>query len=344
MEYRQLGRTGIKVSKICLGTMTWGEQNTESEAHAQMDFAVDKGVNFFDTAEMYPVPPKPETQGLTERYIGTWLQKTGKRSDIVLATKIASTGMDYIRDQANLKAVQIVEAVESSLKRLQTDYVDLYQLHWPSRSTNYFGQLGYRASEVSAQEVAIEETLKACDQLVKQGKIKAVGLSNETAWGVSEFLRCSRDYNLARVASVQNPYNLLNRSFEVGLAEFSHREDVGLLAYSPLGMGALTGKYRNGAMPKGSRFALFNRFQRYTTELAMSTSEQYLKVADKHGLSPTQMALAYVNDRPFVTSNIIGATSLAQLEENIASADLVLNDDVLKDIEAIHASQSNPCP
>jgi len=344
MEYRQLGRTELKVSKICLGTMTWGEQNSEAEAHAQMDYAIDHEVNFFDAAEMYPVPPRPETQGLTEEYMGTWLAKTGHRHRLILASKIASTGMNYIRPDANLRADQIVAAVEDSLRRMQTDYIDLYQLHWPSRSTNFFGQLGYRAGAISDQEVAIEETLAACDRLVQAGKIRHVGLSNETPWGVAEYLRVARERGLARIVSIQNPYSLLNRSFEVGLAEFAHREEVGLLAYSPLAMGLLSGKYRHGAKPEGARLSLFTRFQRYNSALAASTTEQYLAIAEQHGLNPAQMALAYVNSRPFVTSNIIGATNLEQLADNIDSAELVLSDAVLSAIEAVHSSQPNPCP
>lgn len=344
MIYRQLGRTDLNVSKIALGTMTWGEQNTEQDAHEQMDYALEKGVNFFDAAEMYPVPPKPETQGLTEQYMGTWFAKTGKREQVILATKIVSTGaFDYIRPKANLRAEQIVEAVDSSLKRLQTDYIDLYQLHWPSRDTNYFGQLGYRYAK-NPEEVSIEETLRACDQLVKQGKIRHIGLSNETPWGVSEFLRVSEREGLARVVSIQNPYNLLNRSFEVGLAEFSHREQVGLLAYSPLAFGVLSGKYLNGNKPKGARLTLFERFQRYNSELATLTTQRYVDIAKKHGLDPAQMALAFVNDRDFVTSNIIGATSVQQLADNIASAELVLSEEVLAEIEAVHRAQPNPCP
>lgn len=344
MEMRKLGRSDISVSKLCLGTMTWGEQNTESEAHEQMDYAIANGINFFDAAEMYPVPPKPETQGLTESYIGSWFAKTGNRDKVIMATKIGSTGLDYIRPNANLRADQIVEAVESSLKRLQTDYIDLYQLHWPSRATNYFGQLGYTYQAPAPEDVPAEETLSACDKLIKQGKIRAVGLSNETPWGVAEFLRCSRELGLARVVSVQNPYNLLNRTFEVGLAEFSHREDVGLLAYSPLGMGILTGKYRHGAKPKGARLTLYTRFKRYMSELAASATEQYLAIADEFQLDAGQMALAYVNDRPFVTSNIIGATSMTQLEKNIASAELTLSPEVLQAIELAHQAQPNPCP
>jgi len=344
MEYRQLGRTDVQVSKICLGTMTWGEQNSEAEAHAQMDYALAQGVNFFDAAEMYPVPPKPETQGLTEQYIGTWFSKTGNREKVILATKIASSGMDYIRPDSNLRASQIIEAVENSLKRLQTDYIDLYQLHWPSRATNYFGQLGYQAQAHSPKEVSIEETLRACDQLIRDGKIRSIGVSNESAWGVAEYLRCSNEFDLTRIVSVQNPYNLLNRTFEVGLAEFSHREAVGLLAYSPLGMGVLSGKYRYGALPVGSRLSLFTRFQRYSTGLAVTTTEKYLAIADKYELDAAQMALAYVSERPFVTSNIIGATSLVQLKMNIESAELKLSENVIKEIELIHAGQPNPCP
>jgi aryl-alcohol dehydrogenase-like predicted oxidoreductase len=324
--------------------MTWGEQNSQAEAHQQMELAIDQGINFFDAAEMYPVPPKPETQGLTEEYIGTWFAKTQQRDKVVLATKIASTGMDYIRPESNLRASQIVEAVEGSLKRLQTDYIDLYQLHWPSRSTNYFGQLGYSIPEQEGSDVPIEETLKACDQLVQQGKIRHIGLSNETPWGVAEFLKQSSGSGLARVVSIQNPYSLLNRTFEVGLAEFAHRESVGLLAYSPLAMGVLSGKYRHGAMPKGSRLSLFTRFKRYSTDLANEATEQYLQIAEKFELNPAQMALAFVTQQPFVTSNIIGATTLDQLQENIDSAQVTLSNSVLAEIEAVHKRQPNPCP
>lgn len=345
MEYRTLGRSGIQVSKIALGTMTWGEQNTETEAHEQMDYALDRDINFFDAAEMYPVPPRAETYGRTEEYIGTWFKRRGQRDKVVLATKAVSKGnFDYIRDgEPRLSRDHIKQAVESSLKRLQTDYIDLYQLHWPDRTTNYFGKLGY-SGPVEENDIAIEETLRACDDLVREGKVRRIGVSNETPWGVSEYLRLSREENLARIDSIQNPYNLLNRSFEVGLAEFACREDVGLLAYSPLAFGMLTGKYLGGQTPEGARLTLFTRFQRYNNEYGMRATQAYVDLAREHGLDPAQMALAYVNDRPFVTSNIIGATSMAQLKTNIDSHDLVLSEDVLQGIEAIHNRQPNPCP
>ncbi|TCS42433.1 NADP(H)-dependent aldo-keto reductase [Reinekea marinisedimentorum] len=343
MEYRQLGRTNLKVSKLCLGTMTFGEQNTEAEAHEQMDYALANGINFFDAAEMYPVPPKPETQGLTEQYIGSWFAKTGNRDKVVMATKVASSGMNHIRPNADLRADEIVGAVEKSLKRLQTDYIDLYQIHWPSRPTNFFGKLGYVYPD-GDNGVAIDETLEACTRLVQSGKVRHIGVSNETPWGVAEYLRLSREQDLARVASIQNPYNLLNRTFEIGLAEFARQEQVGLLAYSPLGMGLLTGKYRHGARPANARLTLFTRFQRYMTDLAAEVTEQYLQLAEQHELNPAQMALAFVSDRPFVSSNIFGATTMEQLKLNIASAELKLSDEVLQGIEAIHMAQPNPCP
>jgi aryl-alcohol dehydrogenase-like predicted oxidoreductase len=349
MIYRPLGRTGLHVSVIALGTMTWGEQNTEAEAHAQLDLALAAGINFVDTAEMYPVPPKPETQGRTEQYIGTWLKKTGRRQDIVLATKAAGPARQALRpshirggrlafNQANL-----FEAVDESLQRLQSDHIDLYQLHWPDRSTNYFGQLGY--THVAHEDTTpIEETLDALQALVKSGKVRHVGLSNETPWGVSRFLFNADTREVPRVASIQNPYSLLNRSFEVGLAEFSQREDVGLLAYSPLGFGVLTGKYLGGAKPEGARLSLFERFARYTNPQAESAAAAYVQLFKDHGIDPTQGALAFVNSRPFVTANIIGATSLAQLQQNIASIDVSLPQAVLDGIEAIHKRQPNPAP
>ncbi len=343
MEYRQLGQTDLKVSKLCLGTMTFGEQNTEVEAHEQLSYAVAQGINFIDAAEMYPVPPKPETQGLTESYVGTWLKKQD-RSKLILATKVASTGSDYIRPKSNLATTDITTAIESSLKRLQTDYVDLYQLHWPSRSANFFGKFGFQYPSEGAFEISIEETLTACSKLVQEGKVRHIGLSNETPWGVAEFLRISREMGLERVVSIQNPYSLLNRTFEVGLAEFSYREAVGLLAYSPLAMGRLTGKYRHGKYPEDARLTLFSRFQRYNSELAIEMTERYLQLAEKHQLNPAQMSLAFVCQQPFVTSNILGATSMMQLKENIASAELTLSQEVIADINELHRLQPNPCP
>ncbi len=344
MEQRPLGRTGLDVSLICLGTMTWGEQNTEAEAHAQMDLAIEAGVNFFDTAEMYPVPPKGETQGRTESYIGTWFNRTGRRKDVILASKVIGPGMfPYLRGGPRLDRKQVLEACEASLKRLQTDYIDLYQVHWPQRKTNYFGQLGYEPYDED-QVVPIEETLTALDDLVRQGKVRHVGISNETPWGLSEYLRLHREKGLPRVESIQNPYSLLNRSFEIGLSEFSHREQVGLLAYSPLAFGVLSGKYLDGAEPAGARLTLFKRFSRYNGEHPAAATAQYVALAREHGLDPAQMALAYVNSRPFVTSNIIGATSLEQLRSNLASAELSLSPEVYKAIEQIHQRYTIPCP
>lgn len=344
METRTLGRTDLKVSAICLGTMTWGEQNSEAQAHEQMDYALAQGVNFFDVAEMYPVPPKPETQGRTEQYIGTWFKACGKRHAVVLATKITGPGeMSWIRGGPRLDRASVLAACDASLARLQTDYIDLYQVHWPARGTNYFGQLGFKPTEDS-RSVPIEETYSALAELVKAGKIRHIGLSNETPWGVSEYLRLSRELGLPRPVSIQNPYSLLNRSFEVGLAEFAHREQVGLLAYSPLAFGVLAGKYLNGAKPADGRLTLFSRFQRYNGEHADAATQAYAKVASEHGLSLSQMALAFVTSRHFVTSNIIGATTMAQLESNIASHGIKLSRDVLTALEAVHKRYTIPCP
>ena len=348
MEYRPLGKTDIKVSKICLGTMTFGEQNTEADAHQQLDYAFEQGINFIDAAEMYPVPINAETQGRTEQYIGTWLKQRSDRDKIILASKVAGPGrkeaLGHLRDGPRLSKEHILQACDASLKRLQTDYIDLYQVHWPSRSTNYFGQLGYRYGKDHHPET-IEETLKALGELVAAGKVRQIGLSNETPWGVAEYLSLAKEFNLPRIVSVQNPYSLLNRSYEVGLAEFAHRSSVGLLAYSPLGFGVLSGKYVNGQRPEGTRLTRWGQyFTRYTHEHAQKTTQKYVELAQKHGLDPAHMALAYVNSRPFLTANIIGATSMEQLRSNIASADLVLSDEVLKGIEAIHDAHPNPCP
>lgn len=344
MNKNRLGRTDLEVTQLCLGTMTWGEQNTEAQAHEQMDYAVAEGINFFDAAEMYPVPPRPETQGRTEQYIGTWLRKTGRRQDIVLATKVTGPGMfPYMRGGTRLDRASVLSACEDNLRRLQTDVIDLYQIHWPQRPTNYFGKLGYEHRDDDGG-VAIEETLDALSELVRQGKARHVGISNETPWGLSEYLRLHREKQLPRVASIQNPYNLLNRSFEIGLAEFAHREEVSLLAYSPLAFGVLSGKYLHGARPADGRITLFSRFTRYTSEQAELATREYVALAQQHGLDPAQMALAYVNSRPFLTSTIIGATTMAQLRSNIASAALRLGREVLKGIEAIHQRYTIPCP
>jgi aryl-alcohol dehydrogenase-like predicted oxidoreductase len=347
MEMRTLGNTDIQVSLICLGTMTWGQQNTEAEAHAQMDYALDAGINFWDTAEMYPVPIKAETQGRTESYIGTWLASRKKRDQIILASKVAGPAerIHWLRDgHHRLDRKNIEKALEDSLRRLQTDYLDLYQLHWPDRATNFFGQLGY-THKADDNPVPIEETLAVLGDLVKAGNVRTIGLSNETPWGVMQFLNLAERHNLPRVVSIQNPYSLLNRSFEVGLAEMAIREQVGLLAYSPLAFGALSGKYTNGQKPANTRMTLFpDYFARYGASAAMAATADYVALAKKHALSPAQMALAFVNSRPFVTSNIIGATTLEQLQENIESVQLTLSSELLTEIEAIHTRYPYPSP
>ena len=346
MKYRKLGKTDIEVSEICLGTMTWGEQNTEAEAHQQLDAALATGVNFIDTAELYPVPPIGETYTLTEQYIGNWLKQRGNRDRVILATKVASRGdwLAHIRNgQACLDRKNIEAAIHGSLQRLQTDYIDLYQLHWPDRHTNFFGQLGF---EFQPHEVTvpIEETLRVLADLVEAGKVRTIGLSNETPWGVMTFLRLAEQQGLPRVVSIQNPYSLLNRSFEVGLSEVAHREQCGLLAYSPLGFGMLSGKYLDGARPAGARLTLFERFSRYSNPQALAATAAYVNLARTHGLDPAQMALAYVNSRSFLTSTIIGATSMEQLASNLASTEIVLSDEVLAGIEAIHQQHPSPAP
>ncbi|SAL80664.1 aldo/keto reductase [Caballeronia terrestris] len=350
MEFRKLGTTDIDVSLIGLGTMTWGEQNTESEAHAQIDYALAQGVNLIDAAEMYPVPPRPETQGLTEQYIGTWLAThRAERGKIVLATKIAGPARQphnprHIRGAGNqFDRANLTEAVDSSLKRLQTDYIDLYQLHWPDRSTMTFGRPSYPYID-DEYTVPIEETLAVLGDLVKAGKIRHVGVSNETPWGVAQFLRASEKLGLPRIVSIQNPYSLVNRTFETGLSEFTHKESVGLLAYSPLAFGWLSGKYEGGARPAGARITLFERFQRYSKPQATSAIDTYLALARRHGLTPAQLALAFVNGRPFTTSTLIGATTLEQLKENIGSIDVKLSDEILAEIDALHEQQPNPAP
>ncbi len=346
MEFRNLADTDVKVSLIGLGTMTWGEQNTEAEAHEQLDYALDHGINFFDTAELYPVPPRGETYTLTETYIGNWMKKK-PREKIVMATKVAGRApwVSYIRNGKNcFDRKNIHEACDESLKRLQTDYIDLYQLHWPDRKTNFFGQLGFKAPQ-SDDSVPILETIQALDELIKAGKIRHYGLSNETAWGTMTFIREAEKNNLPKPVSVQNPYSLLNRTYEVGVAEVSYREKVGLLAYSPMGFGILSGKYRGGKQPEGARLTLFGQhFKRYTNEKALAATEQYCKIAEEAGMTPAQLALAFVNSRPFLTSNIIGATSMAQLKENLTSLQVDVDKALLKKIEAVHNDIPNPSP
>ena len=350
MEKRQLGNSDLSVSKLCLGTMTWGEQNTQAEAFEQMDYAVSQGINFFDTAEMYPVPPKAETQGATETIIGNWLHARGQRQDVIIASKVVGRApwMNHIRPELNdgetrVNRANIVAAIETSLARLQTDYIDLYQIHWPDRQTNYFGQLGYQhPTEDDSTELL--EILSAMAELVQAGKIRHIGLSNETPWGLMRYMALAEQHGLPKPVSIQNPYNLLNRTFEVGLAECALREQIPLLAYSPLAFGVLTGKYLNGARPEKARLTLFDRFIRYSGNEADAAVQAYLDVANDHQLDPAQMALAFVSQQAFVGSNIIGATSMEQLKSNIASANLVLDKAVLKDIESVHQQWTNPCP
>jgi aryl-alcohol dehydrogenase-like predicted oxidoreductase len=346
MQYRPLGRTGLDVSLICLGTMTWGQQNTEAEGHAQMDLALDRGVNFFDTAELYSIPPRPETQGSTERIIGSWFKRRGARDRVILATKVVGrTDMAWFRNgsPAELSRAQIEEAVNASLRRLQTDYIDLYQLHWPDRPMSWGANpVIYRHQEGASHP--IEEILEALGGLVKAGKIRHVGLSNESAWGTMTFLKHAEARGLPRVQSVQNAYNLLNRTYETALAEVSLREGVSLLAYSPLGQGFLTGKYLGGARPPGARTTLFNRGQRYETPGAEPAIERYMALARETGLDPAQLAIAFVNSRPFVTSTIIGATSMEQLEADLGSLDVTITPELEERINAIHLVHTNPCP
>lgn len=347
MHYRNLGNTHTKVSVICLGTMTWGQQNTRSEAFKQMDYALDEGVNFVDTAELYSIPPKSETYGLTEIIIGEWLKSRGQRDKVILASKIAGPGADWIphirQGQTTFNRKYIQSALDDSLKRLQTDYIDLYQLHWPERKTNYFGQLGFMPED-ETQQTSFIETLQALDQQVQVGKIRFIGLSNETPWGVMRFLQLSKQHNLPRVVSIQNPYNLLNRSYEVGLAEVSWREKIGLLAYSPLGFGTLSGKYLGDKKPAGSRLNLFPHYTRYSNSHATNAIRQYVSLANNYKLDPAQMALAYVNSRPFLTSTVIGATTMQQLKMNIDSIKTELSAEVLDAIETIHLDHPNPSP
>ena len=344
MNYTFLPNTDLKISKICLGTMTFGEQNTEAEAHQQLDFAVESGINFIDSAEMYPIAAKEKTLGLTEKYIGNWLKKSGNRNNLVLATKIAgpNRGMSYIRNPLDFSKKSITEAVENSLKNLQTDVIDLYQMHWPERVMNMFGQRGITEIDLNWKE-NFQDVLSIYDDLITQGKIKHIGLSNEAPWAVMKFLSESEKHNLPRVVSIQNPYSLLNRLFEVGLSEVCLRENVGLLAYSPLGFGMLTGKHLNGILPN-SRLGLFSQFIRYNTENSKKATELYSNLAKSNCLTLTEMALAFVNRQKFVSSTIIGATSLDQLKQNINAFSMQLSPEIIKDINRIHELFPDPAP
>lgn len=346
MKYTTLPNTDIKVSKICLGTMTWGNQNTEADGHEQMDYALEQGVNFFDTAELYSVPATPETYGATEKIIGSWFKKTGNRDKVVLASKIAGSGAytAHIRE-GRFGRENIKEAVEGSLKRLQTDYIDLYQLHWPDRGVNCFGVRDY-PYETSTKEAENHlEILETLNDLVKEGKIKQVGLSNETPWGTMKYLQAAEEKGLPRMVTIQNSYSLIHRGYEYGMSEVSMRENIGLLAYSPLAQGVLSGKYLNGQTPEGARGTLFPRFiARYMSEGSLKAVEEYQKIAVKHGLTLSELSLAYINQLPFVTSNIIGATKMSQLKENINSINIDLSKEILGEIEAVHAVIPNPAP
>lgn len=349
MQFKPLADTGILLPEICLGTMTFGEQNTQEEAFEQLDYALDQGLYFWDTAEMYPVPPKPETQGATERIIGNWIASRGGRDKLFLASKIAgpSQGGSHIRDgQTRFGADEISAAIDQSLSRLQTDYIDLYQLHWPQRPTNFFGKLGYGNAEAAEDRAVtdLEETLTALQYEIKNGRIRYIGLSNETPWGTMKFLHLAEKLGLSKFVSVQNPYNLLNRTYEIGMSEIAKYEGVGLLAYSPLAFGYLTGKFRNGARPANARVTLFSRFSRYSNPESEWAVEQYAQLAEQHGLTLTQLALAFIKQQFFVTSTIIGATNLDQLKENIQAFEVNLSEQVLKGIEAIHRQQPNPAP
>ena len=346
MNYKKLGNTELDVSTICLGTMTWGEQNSEKEGFEQMDFALNQGVNFWDTAEIYSIPMREETYGETERIIGNWFQKTKKRDEIVLASKVCgNTSNKYIRGGGNsFGKRKIIEALDESLKRLKTDYIDLYQLHWPERKVPKFGVLDFEYDASDNDWTTVEEVLYNLDQLVKSGKIRYVGLSNETPWGVMKYLQISKEKNFPRMMSIQNVYSLVNRVFDIHNSEVSIRESCGLLAYSPLAGGRLSGKYIGGKNPQKARYTLWpRRFSRHHTERGERAIEKYFKLAQKHNISPSTFANAFVNDRPFVTSNIIGATTMDQLKENIDSIDISLSKELLKEIEDIHLYDPNPC-
>jgi len=346
MKFKKLGNTDLNVSLICLGTMTYGQQNTQKEGFEQMDYSVDKGINFFDTAELYAIPPKEKTYGKTEEIIGNWFKIKKNRHKIILASKISGPGLKWIRgggEQYSPKSIE--EALHDSLKRLKTDYIDLYQLHWPERNTNYFGDLNYEHNKNEKKWNSFDKILKVLKKFIDQGKIRYIGLSNETPWGFSKYLQISEEQNLPRIVSVQNPYNLVNRSYEIGMSEISLRENAGLLAYSPLAAGYLTGKYRDNKIPKNSRMDLFfNNYPRYHNERTYKAVDEYFNIAQKYKLSLTQLSQAFVNSRDFVTSNIIGATTIEQLKENIDSINVSLNQNILDEINLIHEKIPNPAP
>jgi len=346
MNYRKLGNTNLEVSTICLGTMTWGEQNTQEEGFEQMDYALDQGVNFWDTAELYSVPPKKETFGHTEIIIGNWFKKSNKRKEVILATKVAGPMREYLRGGGNNYGIEkMTEAINGSLKRLQTDYIDLYQLHWPERNTNSFGKLGYEHKDDDNWN-KFEDVLGNLKKFIDDGKIREIGLSNETAWGAKKYLEISKNQNLPRMMSIQNPYSLLNRTYEVGLAEVSIREKIGLLAYSPLASGYLSGKYRNETYPKGSRMERFWDFwkYRYNTPNLKNAVEEYYKISKKYNLDMSQMSLKFCEIQPFMTSVIIGATTMEQLKTDIESVNVKLTDEIIKEINAVQKTYPNPCP
>ena len=346
MKYTTLPNTDIKVSKICLGTMTWGNQNTEADGHEQMDYALEQGVNFFDTAELYSVPASPETYGATEKIIGTWFKKTGNRDKIVLASKIAGGG-DYTAHirKGGINKKNILEAIDKSLERLQTDYIDLYQLHWPNRGVNVFGTRDFPLNTASSEAENYEEILETLNNLVQQGKIRTYGLSNETPWGTMKYMEAAKKLNVAKPVTVQNSYSLIHRGYEVGMSEVSMREDIGLLAYSPLAQGVLSGKYLDGNKPEGARGTLFPRFiARYMGDGSLDAVRKYEAIAKEKGITLSELSLAFINQLPFVTSNIIGATRMDQLKENIGSVDVELSNEVLQAIEEVHKAIPNPAP
>jgi aryl-alcohol dehydrogenase-like predicted oxidoreductase len=345
MKYTTLPNTDVKVSKICLGTMTFGEQNTEADGHAQMDYALENGVNFFDTAEMYSVPARQETYGSTEKILGTWFKKTGKREEIVLASKIAgpNPNFGYMREKLDFSPASIKFALDQSLQRLQTDYIDVYQLHWPERKTNYFGQRGFKVQD-DAWEDNIHNVLETLDGFVKEGKIKHIGLSNENPWGIMRFLEESKYNNLPRIKTVQNPYSLLNRLFENGSAEVCLRENVGLLAYSPMAFGVLSGKFLTGEAHPNARIKLFPQYSRYNSAQCTEATRLYQEIAKKNGLTLTELSLAFIEQQPFVTSTIIGATTLEQLKENIDTIQVSLSDEILKAIDEVQSVIPDPAP